>query len=84
MVGLEVEGKPLLRAYSLASANYEDNLEFLSIKVPDGPLTSRLQHLKEGDKVYIGKKPVGTLVVDTCCRARRSGCCRRARASRRS
>jgi ferredoxin/flavodoxin---NADP+ reductase len=64
MVGLDVEGKPLLRAYSLASANYEENLEFLSIKVPDGPLTSRLQHLKEGDKVYIGKKPVGTLVVD--------------------
>jgi ferredoxin/flavodoxin---NADP+ reductase len=64
MVGLEVEGKPLLRAYSLASANYEENLEFLSIKVPDGPLTSRLQHLKEGDKVFIGKKPVGTLVID--------------------
>ncbi|CAM2138383.1 Ferredoxin--NADP reductase [Pararobbsia alpina] len=64
MVGLEVDGKPLLRAYSLASANYEENLEFLSIKVPDGPLTSRLQHLKEGDKVLIGKKPVGTLVVD--------------------
>ncbi|CAB3778450.1 ferredoxin--NADP reductase [Pararobbsia alpina] len=64
MVGLQVDGKPLLRAYSLASANYEENLEFLSIKVPDGPLTSRLQHLKEGDKVFIGKKPVGTLVVD--------------------
>jgi ferredoxin--NADP+ reductase len=64
MVGLEVDGKPLLRAYSIASANYEENLEFLSIKVPDGPLTSRLQHLKEGDKVFIGKKPVGTLVVD--------------------
>ena len=49
MIGLEVEGKPLLRAYSMASANYEDDLEFFSIKVPDGPLTSRLQHLKVGD-----------------------------------
>src|SRR5262245_5199311 len=49
MIGLKVEGKPLLRAYSVASANYEEHLEFFSIKVPDGPLTSRLQHLKEGD-----------------------------------
>jgi ferredoxin/flavodoxin---NADP+ reductase len=64
MVGLEVDGKPLLRAYSLASANYEEHLEFLSIKVPDGPLTSRLQHLKVGDPVLIGKKPTGTLVAD--------------------
>jgi ferredoxin--NADP+ reductase len=50
MVGLEVEGKPLTRAYSIASANYEDHLEFFSIKVPDGPLTSRLQHLKANDE----------------------------------
>jgi len=64
MVGLEVDGKPLMRAYSLASANYEEHLEFLSIKVQDGPLTSRLQHLKVGDKVLIGKKPVGTLIAD--------------------
>jgi ferredoxin--NADP+ reductase len=64
MVGLEVDGKPLLRAYSMASANYEEALEFLSIKVQDGPLTSRLQHLKEGDQVYIGKKPTGTLLAD--------------------
>ncbi len=64
MLGLEIEGKPLLRAYSIASANYEENLEFLSIKVPNGPLTSRLQHLKVGDSVLISKKPVGTLVVD--------------------
>src|SRR5690625_2973204 len=64
MLGLEIEGKPLMRAYSIVSANYEENLEFLSIKVPDGPLTSRLQHLKEGDEVLISKKPVGTLVVD--------------------
>jgi ferredoxin/flavodoxin---NADP+ reductase len=64
MVGLEVDGKPLIRAYSMASANYEENLEFLSIKVQDGPLTSRLQHLKVGDTVLIGKKPTGTLIVD--------------------
>lgn len=62
MIGLEVEGKPLMRAYSLASANHEDKLEFLSIKVPDGPLTSRLQHLKEGDRILVGRKPTGTLV----------------------
>jgi len=64
MIGLEVEGKPLMRAYSIASANYEENLEFLSIKVPNGPLTSRLQHLKVGDNILVSKKPVGTLVVD--------------------
>lgn len=64
MLGLEVDGKPLMRAYSIASANYEENLEFLSIKVPDGPLTSRLQHLKEGDAVLVSRKPVGTLVID--------------------
>jgi len=63
MVGLEVEGKPLLRAYSVASPNYEEHLEFFSIKVPNGPLTSRLQHLKVGDPVLVGNKPVGTLVV---------------------
>ena len=64
MIGLEVEGKPLLRAYSLASANYEDQLEFLSIKVPDGPLTSRLAHLQVGDIVLVGRKPTGTLLLD--------------------
>jgi ferredoxin/flavodoxin---NADP+ reductase len=64
MLGLPVDGKPLLRAYSIASANYEEELEFLSIKVQDGPLTSRLQHLKVGDEILIGKKPVGTLVID--------------------
>jgi ferredoxin/flavodoxin---NADP+ reductase len=63
MLGLEIEGKPLLRAYSVASANYEEHLEFYSIKVPDGPLTSRLQHLKPGDQVLVGKKPTGTLVT---------------------
>lgn len=64
MIGLEVEGRPLMRAYSIASANYEEHLEFLSIKVQDGPLTSRLQHLKEGDELLVSRKPVGTLVLD--------------------
>ena len=64
MIGLEVDGKPLLRAYSVASANYEDHLEFLSIKVPNGPLTSRLAHLQEGDTILVGRKPTGTLLVD--------------------
>jgi ferredoxin--NADP+ reductase len=64
MIGLMVDGKPLLRAYSVASANYEEHLEFLSIKVADGPLTSRLQHLQPGDTVVVGRKPTGTLVTD--------------------
>ena len=64
MIGLPVDGKPLLRAYSIASANYEEELEFLSIKVQNGPLTSKLQHLKVGDEILVGKKPVGTLVID--------------------
>ena len=64
MIGLRVNGKPLLRAYSIVSANYEEHLEFLSIKVPDGPLTSRLQHIQAGDTVIVGRKPTGTLVID--------------------
>ncbi|MBR9805561.1 ferredoxin--NADP reductase [bacterium] len=64
MIGLEVEGRPLLRAYSIVSANYEEELEFFSIKVPDGPLTSRLQNLKVGDDVFVSRKPTGTLIVD--------------------
>ncbi len=64
MVGIDVDSKPLLRAYSMASANYDDFLEFYSIKVPDGPLTSRLQHIQIGDKVYVSKKPTGTLLWD--------------------
>lgn len=64
MIGLKVEGRPLLRAYSVASANHEDSLEFFSIKVPDGPLTSRLQHLREGDAILVGRKPTGTLLID--------------------
>jgi ferredoxin--NADP+ reductase len=63
MIGLEVNGKPLMRAYSIASANYEEHLEFFSIKVQDGPLTSRLQHLKVGDTIFVSRKPVGTLVI---------------------
>lgn len=64
MLGLRVGEKPLLRAYSIASPNYEDHLEFLSIKVSDGPLTSRLQHLQPGDAILIGRKPTGTLLID--------------------
>ena len=65
MIGLRQDsGKPLLRAYSIVSANYEEHLEFLSIKVQDGPLTSKLQHIKVGDKIVVGKKPTGTLLID--------------------
>ncbi len=64
MIGLEIDGRPLTRAYSIASANHEDYLEFFSIKVEDGPLTSRLQHLKVGDAIMVSRKPVGTLIVD--------------------
>jgi ferredoxin--NADP+ reductase len=63
MVGIVVDGKPLLRAYSIASAHYAEHLEFFSIKVPNGPLTSRLQHMKVGDDVLVGRKPTGTLVL---------------------
>ncbi|MBC8050921.1 MAG: ferredoxin--NADP reductase [Chitinophagales bacterium] len=64
MIGLEVDGRPILRAYSMVSPNHEETLEFFSIKVPDGPLTSRLQHIKPGDAILIGKKPTGTLIID--------------------
>ncbi|MBS0316021.1 MAG: ferredoxin--NADP reductase [Proteobacteria bacterium] len=64
MIGLRVNEKPLLRAYSIASANYEEHLEFLSIKVEEGPLTSRLQHIQEGDTIIVGRKPTGTLLCD--------------------
>ncbi len=65
MIGLMGDnGKPLLRAYSIASPNWDDELEFYSIKVPDGPLTSKLQHIKEGDEIILRPKPVGTLVLD--------------------
>lgn len=64
MIGLEVDEKPLVRAYSFASPHYEEFLEFYSIKVPDGPLTSRLQHLQIGDPLLVSKKPTGTLLID--------------------
>jgi len=67
MIGLpktEEQRKPIMRAYSVASPSWDDKLEFYSIKVPDGPLTSRLQKIKEGDTILLGKKPVGTLVLD--------------------
>ena len=65
MIGLPTEaGKPLLRAYSVASPFWDEALDFYSIKVPDGPLTSRLQHIQAGDEVILGRKPTGTLVLD--------------------
>ena len=64
MIGLEIDGKPLLRAYSVVSPNHEDHLEFLSIKVPNGPLTSKLQHIKIDDQIIVNSKPTGTLVCD--------------------
>ena len=63
MMGLEVDGRPLLRAYSIASANHDEHLEFFSIKVPDGPLTSRLQNIQVGESVLVSRKPTGTLVI---------------------
>jgi ferredoxin--NADP+ reductase len=65
MIGLMVDGKPLMRAYSMVSANHEENLEFFSIKVAEGPLTSRLQHVKVGDEILVGRKPTGTLIQDS-------------------
>jgi len=64
MIGLPINGKPLLRAYSIASPHFDDKLEFFSIKVPDGPLTSRLLHIAPGDKIIVGQKPTGTLLLD--------------------
>ena len=71
MIGLEVDGRPLMRAYSMVSPHYEDTLEFLSIKVPDGPLTSRLQHVKPGDAILIGRKASGTLLTQNLLPGRR-------------
>jgi len=65
MIGLMVEGKPLVRAYSIVSAPYDDYLEFFSIKVPDGPLTSRLQQIAVGDEILVGRKPTGTLLIES-------------------
>ena len=63
MLGIDLGGKPLMRAYSIASPNHGEELEFLSIKVPDGPLTSRLQNIAPGQELFVSSKPVGTLVV---------------------
>lgn len=71
MIGLMVEGKPLVRAYSICSPSWDEELEFYSIKVADGPLTSRLQHLAEGDTIVMRPKPVGTLVHDALVPGRR-------------
>jgi ferredoxin--NADP+ reductase len=71
MIGLAVDGKPLLRAYSICSPSWDEELEFYSIKVQDGPLTSRLQHLREGDEIVMRPKPVGTLVHDALLPGRR-------------
>ncbi|GHD65294.1 ferredoxin--NADP reductase [Jeongeupia chitinilytica] len=63
MIGLEINGKKVMRAYSIASPNYEEHLEFFSIKVPNGPLTSELQKIQVGDEILVSKKPTGTLVL---------------------
>ncbi|MGF1649920.1 MAG: ferredoxin--NADP reductase [Hyphomicrobiaceae bacterium] len=75
MIGLEIDGRPLLRAYSMASAHYDEHLEFFSIKVPDGPLTSRLQHIVPGDEILVGPKPTGTLVYSNLAPGRRLVLC---------
>ena len=71
MLGLEVAGRPLLRAYSVASGHYEEHLEFYSVKVPGGPLTSHLAGIRPGDRVLVGRKPTGTLVLDHLAPGRR-------------
>jgi ferredoxin/flavodoxin---NADP+ reductase len=71
MIGLMVNGKPLLRAYSMVSPHYDEGLEFLSIKVPDGPLTSRLQHIVPGDEIVVGRKATGTLLLTNLAPGRR-------------
>src|SRR6218665_730715 len=71
MIGLKVNNKPLLSAYNLVSHNYEEHLYFLSIKVEDGPLTSKLQHIQVGDTVIVDRKPTGTLLIDYTLPAKR-------------
>ena len=72
MIGMMGDnGKPLLRAYSIASPSWDETLEFYSIKVQDGPLTSKLQYIKEGDELILRPKPVGTLVLDALLPAKR-------------
>ena len=71
MIGLQVDGRPLMRAYSMVSPHYEETLEFLSIKVQDGPLTSRLQHIQPGDSIFVGRKASGTLLLQNLLPGRR-------------
>src|ERR1700710_294158 len=71
MIGLEIDGRPLMRAYSMASANHEESLEFFSIKVADGPLTSKLQQIRQDDTILVGRKATGTLVADNLMPGRR-------------
>jgi ferredoxin--NADP+ reductase len=72
MIGLlGADGRPVLRAYSIASPSWEDHLEFFSVKVPQGALTSRLQHLEVGDHIFLGRKPTGTLVTEALTPAKR-------------
>ena len=71
MIGLNISDKPVLRAYSIASPNWHEAFEFYSIKVEDGPLTSKLQLLKEGDSIIFRNKPVGTLVNDALLKGKR-------------
>ena len=73
MIGLEVSGRPLMRAYSMASASHEDRLEFFSIKVADGPLTSQLQKIQAGDKILVSRRRPARWCRTTSCPA--SGCC---------
>ena len=77
MIGLQnpETGRPLLRAYSIASPSWDEKLEFYSIKVQDGPLTQRLQHIKPGDEIILRPKPVGTLVLDALLPAKRLYIC---------
>jgi len=84
MIGLKVDGKPLLRAYSIVSPNWAEHLEFLSIKVQDGPLTSRLQHIQPGDTIIVGRKPTARCSLITCCLASACTCWAPALAWRRS
>jgi ferredoxin--NADP+ reductase len=71
MIGLEIDGRPLTRAYSMASANHEEALEFFSIKVADGPLTSKLQRIREGDTILVARKATGTLITGNLIPGRR-------------
>lgn len=82
MIGLADGARRLIRVYSIASPNHEDHLEFLSIKVPGGPLTSKLQHIRPGDALIVGRKPTGTLLIDYLLPGRRLFLLARARGSR--